>query len=456
MKRFRSYAFAATLLALPVISRIVLYGAAAPPPGSIPSRIIQTLAGDPARTQAVTWRTETPLASAQAQVAKLTADPGFEKTVATTQGVAEKDDLGGGQSAGRYAANFKGLDPNTKYCYRVGDGQIWSEWNVFRTASEKPEAFRFLYIGDAQNSIKSLWSRTIRTAYATAPDARFIVHAGDLVAEGYDDKLWGEWSDAMSFISAMVPSVPVPGNHDLHRPPGAADSSKVFAASPLWRRNFSLPRNGPDIEEMQSQSYYLDYQGVRFIALDVNVFANTDFVTDAKKRVWDAELEWLKQTLAKNPNRWTIVVQHQPIYDVAKGREYDDMRKALAPLYEQYHVDLVLQGHDHAYARTHKVAKDQVVAPTAPGVIYAISVSGPKMYELEDTHKNLMATMIGQQQFFQCIEVAPDRLLFKAYSIDGAVRDSFELLKQGASQAVSTYVNHATAAPAVSPKGTTK
>ena len=140
------------------------------------------------------------------------------------------------------------------------------------------------------------------------------------------------------------------------------------------------------------------------------------------------------------------MAQHQPIYDVAKGREYDDMRKALAPLYEQYHVDLVLQGHDHAYARTHKVANDQVVAPTAPGVIYAISVSGPKMYELEDAHKNLMAIMIGQQQFFQSIEVAPDHLLFKAYSIDGAVRDSFELRKQGASPAVSTYVNHATAA----------
>ena len=30
--------------------------------------------------------------------------------------------------------------------------------------------------------------------------------------------LWGEWSDALGFISATVPSIPVPGNHDLHRP----------------------------------------------------------------------------------------------------------------------------------------------------------------------------------------------------------------------------------------------
>jgi 3',5'-cyclic AMP phosphodiesterase CpdA len=421
---------------------------AAAPPGSVPSRIILTWTGDPARTQAVTWRTETPLASAKAQLAPFTADPGFEKKAVTVDGSAEKDDLGGGQFAGHYAVNFQGLDPDAKYCYRVGDGQTWSEWNTFRTASASPQPFRFLYIGDAQNSIKSMWSHSIRAAYATVPDARFIVHAGDLVEEGYDDSLWGEWCDALGFISATVPSIPVPGNHDLHRPPDAPDSKTVFAASPLWRRHFALPQNGPNIEEMRSQSYYIDYQEVRIIAIDVNVFANASFDAGAKKRVWDAELEWLKRTLSTNPNRWTIVAQHQPIYDVAKNRDFPDMRQALTPLYEQYHVDLVLQGHDHTYARTHKVAKDKVVEPSAPGVIYAISVSGPKMYALEDAHKDLMAATIGQQQFFQSIEIGPDHLLFQAYSIDGVLRDSFELRKRGASPFASTYVNHAVAARA--------
>lgn len=455
MKRFRLYASGATLLAVLILPGMPLHGATAPPPGSVPTRIILTWAGDPARTQAVTWRTQTLSPSPQAQLARFTADPGFEKKAITVKG-ADTDDLGGGQPAGHYAANFQGLDPKTRYCYRVGDGQAWSEWNSFVTASDRPEPFRFLYLGDEQNNIKSMVSRSGRTAYATVPDARFIVHAGDLVAEGYDDALWGEWSEAMGFISAMIPSVPAPGNHDLHRPPGAPDSKKVFAASPLWRRHFSLPQNGPDIEEMRSQSYYLDYQGVRFIAIDVNVFANEDFQADAKKRVWDKELEWLTHTLSRNPNRWTIVVQHQPIYDIAKGREYDEMRKVLAPLYEKYHVDLVLQGHDHAYARSHKVAKGRVVDPGAPGVIYAISVSGPKMYELDGRHKGLMAKMIGENQFFQSVEVAPDRLLFRAYSIDGAVRDSFELRKQRAASADSVYVDHVTAKPAARATGASR
>jgi predicted phosphodiesterase len=412
-------------------------------PGSVPSRIILTWTGDPAHTQAVTWRTNVAVDSPLAQIAKLEADPAFEKGASTVTATAAQDDTAGGKTAAHYAANFQGLEPSTRYCYRVGDGRAWSAWNVFRTASGKAEPFRFLYVGDAQNKIASLCPRTMRMAYAMAPDARFIVHAGDLVAEGYDDNLWGEWSEAFGFITAMVPSVPVLGNHDLHHPANS-DLGKVFSASPLWRRHFALPANGPDLEEMPSQSYYLDYQGVRFISLDTNVFASESDKVDPglKKPIADKEVEWLTKVLSNNPNRWTILSQHQGIYAVTHGRNYAEMRATLAPLYEKYRVDLVLQGHDHVYSRTHKVARDRIVDPTAPGVIYAISVSGPKMYQLEPRHRELMAKQIEQKQFYQVIEVSPDKLKFTAYAVDNVVADAFELQKNGED---TTYVNQAPA-----------
>ena len=432
----------------PFLLSLVTRGSAAPPQpaqGAIPSRIVLSWAGDPARTQAVTWRTETAAPSPQAQVAKFSADPKFEPSASTVRATFEKDDLGDGRSAAHYAARFEGLEPDTTYCYRVGDGQVWSEWNVFRTASAKPEPFRFLYVGDEQNSIKSLWSRSIRRAYAAAPDARFLVHAGDLVAEGYDDRLWGEWSDALGFISATVPSIPVPGNHDLHRPAGSPDAKTTLAAAWPWRRHFALPANGPDLDDMPGQSYYVDYQGVRFMAVDVNAFAEEGFEAAARNRVIDKELEWVAKVLSNNPNRWTIVVQHQGIYAIAQGREYAAMRAALAPLYEKYKVDLVLQGHDHCYARTHKIARDRIVDPAAPGVVYAISVSGPKMYKTQKVNSQYMAKMIEDKQFYQIVDVSPERLALTAYSIDGAVADGFELRKNGDS---STYIDHSSRKPA--------
>jgi len=438
LKSLRPFITSLLFAALLTCSAALAQKQAVPPQQSIPSRIILTWAGDPATTQAVSWRTETPLQSPQAQIAKLDANPAFEKTAKTVAGIAATDDLGNGKTAGHYAIKFDGLEPGTKYCYRVGDGKAWSEWNVFLTASAKADPFHFIYVGDAQNSIRSLWSRTIRSAFAAAPDARFIVHAGDLVAEGYDDRLWGEWCDALEFISAWIPSLPVPGNHDLHRPPTAPDAKLVLSASPLWARHFVLPANGPEAEELRSQSYFLDYQGVRFVALDVNAFANESFEPGARKSIQEKELAWLEKVLGENRNRWTIVVQHQTIYSVAKEREYSEMRAALVPIYEKHHVDLVLQGHDHAYARTHKISGGRVVAASAPGVIYVISVSGPKMYDFDNTFEKLMARMVGQKQFYQIVDVSQDRMQFTAYSVDGGIEDRFILEKNGTG---TTYTN---------------
>ena len=41
---------------------------------------------------------------------------------------------------------------------------------------------------------------------------------------------------------------------------------------------------------MRGQSYYVDYQGVRVVALNVNAFANEDFEAAAKQRVREKQL----------------------------------------------------------------------------------------------------------------------------------------------------------------------
>ena len=313
-----------------------------------PQRVMLGWTGDPARTQAVTWRTEKPAETPQAQFTLASANPEFINDAATAPAKSGTLDIGEGRTVGTYRANLQGLKPDSHYFYRVGDGKNWGEWFEFHTASDQPKKFRFLYVGDAQNDIKSRWSRVIRAAYAKAPKSAFIVHAGDLVATGYRDDLWGEWYDAMEFIAATVPSLPVVGNHELEKPAGAP---KTLALPAIWRQEFAYPKNGPDVPE--NESYSFDYQGVRFLSLNVNMLENGKNF-DANRPMIDQMVAWVDKALKNNPNHWTIVCQHQGMCSMASNRNYVKMREALLPTYEKYGVDLVLQGHDHLYARSHK------------------------------------------------------------------------------------------------------
>ena len=96
---------------------------------------------------------------------------------------------------------FNDLKPNTTYLYRVGDGKFyWSEWIEFTTAKKEYSKTKFVYFGDSQNNVLSQWSRVIRKAYETAPDATFAIHAGDLVNDAHKDVEWAEWFKAGGFI----------------------------------------------------------------------------------------------------------------------------------------------------------------------------------------------------------------------------------------------------------------
>jgi 3',5'-cyclic AMP phosphodiesterase CpdA len=286
---------------------------------AIPDRIILIFAGDPARTQAVSWRTDTTVAPGQAvaQIAPASAYPKFgEKAVTVTAlSTPVNGDLGAFRA---HSAEFTGLTPDTLYAYRVGDGANWSEWIHFRTASDKPAPFSFIYFGDAQNDIKSLWSRAIRSAYSDAPKARFMIHAGDLINKSGSDAEWGEWFYAGGWVNGMVPSIPTLGNHEY------GDAKQVDYH---WRPQFALPTNGP--AGLEETCYYVDYQGVRIVSLN----------TEEKQA---EQARWLDELLAKNPNRWTILTFHRPMFSSAKGRDNKELRALWMPVFDKHRVDLVL------------------------------------------------------------------------------------------------------------------
>ena len=68
--------------------------------------------------------------------------------------------------ANYHTVTFRGLEPDTLYAYRVGDGVNWTEYYHFKTASDRPRPFSFIYFGDAQNEVRTHWSRVFREAFS--------------------------------------------------------------------------------------------------------------------------------------------------------------------------------------------------------------------------------------------------------------------------------------------------
>jgi 3',5'-cyclic AMP phosphodiesterase CpdA len=383
----------------------------------LPDRIVLTFTGDPAHTQSVTWRTSPRVERAFAEIAVAEAGPQFrdkaQRQAALTRPFAS--DLG---DVHYHEATFKGLSPGAKYAYRVGDGTNWSEWFHFTTASDRPEPFSFIYFGDAQNDLRSLWSRVIREAYGDAPQARFMIHAGDLVNNGNRDAEWGQWFGAGAWLNAMMPSVPSPGNHEYPKLPAPEGEEAKRALCRPWRPQFALPENGP--EGLEETAYWIDYQGARIVSLN----SNEQLARQA---------EWLDRLLSDNPNAWTVLAFHHPVFSTAEDRDNPELRAAWKPIIDKHRVDLVLQGHDHTYGRTgldvtENVATGAQTRSPEGGTVFVVSVSGPKMYDLE--RRPIFRRAAEDTQLYQIISIDGDTLRYEARTAVGAVYDAFTLQKR--------------------------
>ena len=181
-----------------------------------------------------------------------------------------------------------------------------------------------------------------------------MVHAGDLVNKPESDADWQEWFEAGSFILASMPNFFTPGNHEYARTMGLPHLTK------FWDPQINLPQNGPLGHE--DVTYYFDYQNVRLISL------NSYWLVAQ-------QANWLEKVLQDNPQQWTVVLFHYPVYS-ATGRGTDNLLRHWKPLLDKYGVDLVLQGHEHIYARGTS-QPDRQSDSLATGPVYVVSISGP-------------------------------------------------------------------------------
>ena len=391
-------------------------------PSKDPDRIILTFNGNPSTKRAVTWRTDSSVKKAEAQIAVAGLNSDFVKEASTYTANTEEFDLGLYKSNKSLIVNyhsvvFENLKPNTLYAYRVGFAENWSEWIQFKTANDTYSPTQFVYFGDAQNDILNHWSRVIRMAYKTAPDASFVIHAGDLVDSAHKDNEWAQWFKAGGFIHSQWTAIPVVGNHEFQRFDGY-EGTLPRRLSIQWRPQFTLPVEENLDEKLHETVYSVEYQDILVLVLN-----STGHLEE--------QTEYIREKLTNSDAKWKIVTNHHSVFSPAEGRDFEYARKVWKPMFEKYGVDLVLNGHDHTYARGHTPVKSQNVNESGIfKTLYVTSVSGPKQYKIDKIKiKNYevdgyKSDKMGEEtQFFQVINIDNNKLTYSAYTTLGDLYD---------------------------------
>ena len=174
-----------------------------------------------------------------------------------------------------------------------------------------------------------------------------------------------------------------------------------------------MPKNGP--QGLEETVYFIDYQGARIISLN----SNQDLAKQAN---------WLDNVLTNNPNEWSFLTFHHPIYSASRDRDNNKLRELWKPIIDKHQVDLVLTGHDHSYGRGHNIGNGVNVRDEKYGTVYVVSVSGPKQYKLRKDR--WMTRAAENTQLYQIISVEKDKLNYKAMTATGHIYDEFDLIKR--------------------------
>lgn len=325
-------------------------------------------------------------------------------------------------SEGRCTAVFDGLQPDTAYAYQLLSGpsapkyetrtaparSLRSQVKQVAAGSDGADAnpdhpsFRFLAFGDSGSGEKAQYALARLMA---KQNAQLIVHTGDLIypdgeRADYKDKFYRPYAELIE----RVPFYPCPGNHDV----------RTDLADPMLDE-FALPRNGPDGTTTE-RNYWFDFGDVRFISLDTNIY---------RDELLNVIAPWMDQVLAASDARWNICFFHHPVYSNA---EYGPTRKlwnTIVPVMDKHGVQLVLNGHDHLYERTHPMRAGNIVKQGEGTVYVTTGAGGAELYPPNPEPMPEIVTTFHAKHSFTVVDVAWDELRLQQIDADGDVVDAF-------------------------------
>ncbi|MDF2439121.1 MAG: acid phosphatase type 7 [Abditibacteriota bacterium] len=296
----------------------------------------------------------------------------------------------------QHVVKLTGLKPGTRYRYRAGSNGRKTFEGVFQTNKLPGRTFSFAAWGDSGvggDEQKQLAAQIEKQK----PD--LLLHTGDLIYprgqwKGFEPYFFDIYKKSL----ARVPFYGCLGNHDILTQKGR----------PLLE-NFLFPRNGPP-GLMPERNYSFDYADAHFVVIDSTLKAR-----ELRERV----VPWLQRGLRNSKAKWKIAMFHHPPFSSGVHGDEKSTKETLVPVFEQAKVDLVLNGHDHAYERFHP----------QNGVTYIVTGAGGAEHYPRRKNRAITAFFDNKKWSFTRVDVDRSTLRGRQIAADGSVIDEWRIQK---------------------------
>lgn len=305
----------------------------------------------------------------------------------------------------RHTARIGELAAAMRYPYEIRAGRRRLARDLaLQTAPVGDQRCTFLVFGDSGRGGQEQYALAAQMG-RVQPPPDFLVHTGDLIYPSgtrrrYQDRFFTPYRHLL----ARVAFWPCVGNHDVLEGGDISPYQEVF----------ELPANGPPGAPAEA-NYWFDAGPARFAVVDSNVDEGT---------LRDRTAPWLREVLSATEPRWRFVVLHHPPYTAGKYRPDQRVQAALVPVFEGADVDVVFNGHDHNYQRTHPLRGGQIVEPGS-GVVYIVTgAGGGKLYQRgADADGGFVAAMHDREHSFTRVTLEGGTLRLQQIAADGRVLD---------------------------------
>lgn len=308
-----------------------------------------------------------------------------------------------------------GLQPNTRYYYRLRYGNVAGQEHTFMTQRAPGSTFTFAIQGDShpervrKEFDPDLYTLTLLKAATDQPDFYMTIgddFSVDQLKTVSPESVTALYINQRQYLGQVgAPVFLVNGNHEraaLYNLDGTPDNVAVWAQN---ARNTYYPQPAPDsfytgdTEPVEFIGLLRDYYSwvwgdALFVIIDpywhsaINVFGS-DKDGVKKRDLWnvtlgDAQYQWLKQTLEGSTAKYKFVFAHH-VHGTGRGGielanlfEWGGKDRKGADKFAQYrpgwdkpihqlmadnHVTIFFQGHDHIFVRQEL---DGVIYQTLP------------------------------------------------------------------------------------------